>query len=118
MAEFRRFMGVGLFNTALGYALYAFFHLFLSFTQAYTVSVAIGIVVSYMLNTKMVFRSRISFRTGILFPVVCFVQYLLGVCSLRWLVEQGGIHDLLAPLLVLGLTVPFGFFGYRYALRG
>ena len=62
--QFGRFVAAGLLNTALTYVIYLSGLWFLSYTWAYTLSYAAGIVMSFILNGKWVFRSKLRFRAA------------------------------------------------------
>ncbi|NGN98757.1 GtrA family protein [Grimontia sp. S25] len=116
IGQLKRFSGVGIFNTVLGYGLYAFFHLFFDYATAYSLSVLIGVALSFVLNTKLVFQTKLSCAKCLRFVLVCLAQYGIGLMALKGWVEYVGVDDLLAPLLVLALTIPLGFAGFRWAL--
>ncbi|EOD78021.1 hypothetical protein D515_03245 [Grimontia indica] len=116
IGQLKRFSGVGVFNTVLGYGLYAFFHLFFDYATAYSLSVLIGVALSFVLNTKLVFQTQLSRGKCLRFTLVCLAQYGIGLMALKGWVEYVGVDDLLAPLLVLALTIPLGFAGFRWAL--
>ena len=74
-----RFIVVGGINTAVTFVLFMSLSLVLPVPAAYTVTYALGIVLSYALNSLFVFRTELSLRTALRFPLVYVVQYLYGL---------------------------------------
>jgi putative flippase GtrA len=116
--EFVRFVLVGGLNTLLGYALYAFFLLFLAYTIAYTASYVLGIFISYYLNTRFVFRMSFDWKKALQYPAVYVAQYILGVLCLYFLVEFLHVNKLLASPLTIMLTIPATFLMSRFIIKG
>ena len=116
--EFVLFILVGLVNLVVTYALYLALGLFLPYPVAYTISYACGIVISYLLNARFVFKSPIRIRKAAQYPIVYLAQYLLGLGLLYLLVELGHVSSRIAPLVIPAVTVPATFLLSRYLLRG
>jgi putative flippase GtrA len=76
---------------------------------AYSVTFAAGIVLSYCLNARFIFRQPLSLARAFQFPLVYVVQYTMGVCLLYVLVKVLGTSEKLAPVLVILLTLPVTF---------
>ncbi|MEZ8129604.1 GtrA family protein [Enterovibrio norvegicus] len=112
-----RYLAVGLFNTGFGYIIYMLLNLLFDYKFAYTLSVAVGIVLSFFLNSKIVFKTKITVRKFISFPLVYFCQYLIGFFSLSYFVDDVGVSEWIAPLCILLITIPIGFLGSRFILR-
>ena len=87
--EALRFLISGGINTAVTYLLYLALLPGLGYWPAYSVAFVTGIVTSYFLNTRFVFRVRTSARRAAAFPLVYLAQYLFGLAvlhvSVRWL---------------------------------
>lgn len=77
--------------------------------MAYTLSFVSGILLSYGLNARYVFRANITLDTFFRFPAVYLGQYLLGLAVISLLVEKLGVAAWLAPAVVLLITVPTTF---------
>ena len=60
---------------------------FLPYLAAYAISYLLGIVLSYLLLTRFVFRAPPRLSTAVRFPLVYVAQYLLGSAVLALLVE-------------------------------
>lgn len=116
--EFTRFIFWGGVNTLAGYLLYALLLLFLQYLVAYTITYASGILVSYYLNSRFVFRREIAVRKAVQYPLVYLVQYLLGTGSLYLLVRVLKVNKLVAPAIVILLTIPVTFLLGRRIIRG
>jgi putative flippase GtrA len=116
--EFSRFIFWGGVNTLCGYLVYALLLLFLQYLVAYTITYALGILVSYYLNSRFVFRREVGWRKAVQYPLVYLVQYLLGTGSLYLLVRVLRVNKLLAPVIVILLTVPLTYLMGRRIIRG
>jgi putative flippase GtrA len=115
--EFVRFLCVGIANTSFSYTLYILFNLVMPYTVAYTLSYILGVVFSYWLNSKWVFRVQMSFKTFVKFPLVYVAQYAINVVSLRLLVEQVGLSKIVAPFLVIVISIPITFLLGRTVMK-
>lgn len=116
--EFNRFIFWGGVNTLLGYLVYAFLLLFLQYLVSYTITYVLGIFISYYLNSKFVFKREVELRKAMQYPLVYLVQYLLGAISLYLLVRVLMVNKLLAPGLIILLTIPVTYFLGRRVIGG
>jgi putative flippase GtrA len=116
--EFPRFLAAGAFNTGFGYVMYLAFALVVDYRLAYTASYAIGVVLSYWINTRFVFRAPWSWRRLAAFPSVYAVQYLLGLALIWLFVAKLHLSEKIAPLLVIPLTIPVTFVFSRFVIKG
>jgi putative flippase GtrA len=116
--EFYRFVFWGGINTLAGYLIYALLLQFVPYLVAYSIAFIISIVVSYFLNSKWVFKQELKLSKALKYPLVYLTQYLLGAISLYLLVRVLRVDKLLAPALVVVLTIPATFFLSRRILRG
>jgi putative flippase GtrA len=103
---FARFLFWGSVHTVATYVLYLVILSFSHYQLAYTVTFVVGVVMSYALNTRMVFRKRWSWAKLVRFPVVYVVQYFLGMGLMWLLVARLGIDERLAPIPVVAMLVP------------
>jgi putative flippase GtrA len=108
--EFVRFIVCGAVNTGVTFIIYVCLLWFVSYAVAYTISYAAGIFISYWLNAKFVFQEPLSISRALQYPLVYLVQYLLGLALLFLLVEIAHLSSVVAPLLVVILTLPVTFF--------
>jgi putative flippase GtrA len=108
--EFYRFIFWGGVNTLSGYLIYAFLLLVLPYLLSYTVAFIVSIFISYFLNSKFVFNQQLKLSKAIKYPLVYLVQYLIGTISLYVLVQVLKVNKLLAPVLVIVLTIPATYY--------
>jgi putative flippase GtrA len=116
-AEFVRFAFFGGINTGITYVIYLVLLSLLPYGIAYTISYAAGIFVSYWLNATFVFGEKLSVSRALQYPLVYVVQYVLGICVLYLLIEVLGCSRVLAPLLVVIVTLPVTFLLSRYLIK-
>lgn len=109
LREIFRFLVAGGINTGLTWLLYLLLLIWLRYEAAYALSYVAGIVVSYLISARFVFRQRMRWRAALLFPLVYAVQLALGFVLLKLLVERAGVPQAVAPLLVIALTLPITF---------
>jgi len=115
--EFGRFLLVGAVNTLISYSLYLLLLAFLSYLLAYSLAYCVGIVVSYFLNARFVFRQRPSFGSFLAFPLVYLTQYGIGALVLWLLVDQAGINPAIAMVGVIVMTIPVTFLMSRFIIN-
>lgn len=115
--EFLRFLLTGSANTAASWVVYLFFNLFLPYTAAYTVSYVFGMVFTYYMNTRWVFKVPMKWSTFMQFPVIFAMRYCLDVGVLFTLVNYFGCPETFAPLMTIALTMPVGFLLSRLVLK-
>ena len=104
-----RFVAVGGANAVATYLIYLLVLKFTGYAVAYTVSYVAGIAISYVANSRLVFRAKMSVGTAARFPLVYLFQYLAGLALLALLVEWLRIPAWLAPWIVTALLVPASF---------
>ena len=115
--EFLRFLLTGSANTAVSWTVYLFFNLFLPYTAAYTIAYAFGMVFTYYMNTRWVFKVPMKWSTFMQFPVIFALRYCMDVCVLFILVKYVGCPETYAPLVTIVLTMPVGFLLSRLVLK-
>ena len=116
--EFARFIVSGLINLLLTYVVYLALLVFLPYSAAYTGSYVCGVLISYVLNARFVFKQKLRLSKALQYPAVYLVQYLLGMALLYLLVEVGHIRSASAPLLIPFITVPVTYLLSRYLIKG
>jgi putative flippase GtrA len=109
---------VGALNTVLSYLVYLALLKWVSYRWAYSLSYAAGILLSFVLNSLLVFRVPLRWRRLLPYPSVYLVQYLLGLGVVHVGVELLGWDERLMPVAVLVVTVPVSFVLTRWVLRG
>lgn len=115
--EVGRFIVGGVLNSVVGYGSYLILLHWLRYETSFTISYIIGIAVSYIFNTTCVFRQPMGWKSAIRYPIVYFIQYVLGLVLLKTLVEWIHIPAKFAPLIVTILTIPATFVTSRAILR-
>lgn len=115
--EFNKFIFFGVVNTALGYVIYVILLLFLAYPVAYTIAYVSGIFLSYYLNSRFVFKREMRLSKAMQYPVVYIVQYVLGISLLYLLVELCEINKVIAPVLIVIVTVPVTFLLSRFIIK-
>jgi putative flippase GtrA len=113
-----RFLVAGGANALATYLLYLLFLLALSYPWAYSLSYALGILISFLLNSLFVFQVPLRWRKLLRFPLVYLIQYLLGIAVLALLVGRLGLDARLGPIAVLLVTLPVSFGLTRWVLKG
>ena len=110
------FLAAGVINTAFSYGLYLLLQLFLHYQAAFAISFVAGVCFSYWLNSRFVFRTPMSWKGLMAYPLVYLVQYAASVVLLALLVERFGVPQAFAPLLVTIITIPLTFVMTRWLL--
>ncbi|NOU00020.1 MAG: GtrA family protein [Gallionella sp.] len=114
--EFPRFLLVGASNTVFSFLLYYWLLDYLGYLPAYAVAYCAGIVFSYFLNVRFVFKQPVSFIGFLKFPLVYIIQYALGAAALWLLVGLMGMSPVIAMVGVIVITLPVTFLASRYLL--
>lgn len=107
--NFLKYLMVGALNTGLTYGLYLILLNFLSYRIAYTLAYVAGILSSYLLNSFFVFNVKVSYGKFFLYPVVYLVHYFFSLLLLMFLVGEGGIGEMVAPVIVIFFGVPLTY---------
>ncbi|MFO1305809.1 MAG: GtrA family protein [Burkholderiales bacterium] len=113
-----RFLLAGVFNTALTYAIYVLLLRFVPYAVAFTLAYVMGILVSYALNARFVFRRQASWKSFVRFPFVYVAQYLAGLLLVSLLVEWLSVPAWLAPVAALAVTIPLTYVLSRAVFSG
>jgi putative flippase GtrA len=114
--EFARFLVAGGINTALTYALYLVLLEPLGYLSSYSVAYVVGIVLSYFLASRFVFRTGTSIASFFRYPLVYVAQYLVGSIVLWACVEWAGMKKEIAVLVAVAATIPVTYFVSRVIL--
>ena len=114
--EFARFLVAGGINTALTYALYLVLLEPLGYLSAYSVAYVVGIVLSYFLASRFVFRTATSIASFFKYPLVYLAQYLVGSVVLWACVEWAGVKKEIAVLAAVAATIPVTYLVSRIIL--
>jgi putative flippase GtrA len=115
---FIRFLVAGAINTSVTYVLFLLAAPFLNHLIAYTLAYAFGIAVSYLLNTRFVFRTPARWKTAAAFPLVYAAQYAWGLILLYVLVDLMGYRSQISMLIVIASSVLLTYALTRRVLVG
>ncbi|MEQ8201769.1 MAG: GtrA family protein [Syntrophomonadaceae bacterium] len=118
LREFAGFGLVGAANTLTTYGLYAVLLFLFSYKVSYSLAYISGILISYYLNSRLVFREPVSLLKFIKYPIVYVVQYLLGIAVLYVAIDLLGFSPWLAPLLVIAISLPVTFILSKLIIKG
>ena|SRR5438270_7999710 len=116
--EFNRFIFWGGVNTLTGYLLYAILLAVLPYLVSYSIAFIVSIFVSYFLNSRFVFKQELKLKKAAQYPLVYLIQYLISTTSLYLLVQLFRVNRLLAPVLIVIITIPATYFLSRRIVRG
>lgn len=112
-----RFLVSGGLNTACTYLLYVLLTRWIHFQMAYLLAYLAGIVLSYFLAVLFVFKKPVSFGAFMRFPLVYLAQYVCSAVLLGFLIGGLGVPELLAPLVVVVITLPLTFVLSRHIVQ-
>lgn len=115
--RFINFLVVGSVNTVLSYLIYRVLLLVFSYSVAYTAAYLSGIVISYFLSARWVFKQPPGWRSFFRFPLVYVVQYLSGLVLMYVFIELFHVPAWLAPLVLLPITIPLSFIIGQWVFR-
>lgn len=109
--QFVKFGIVGLSNTAIGLGTY---YLFLWLDAHYLIANILSWLISvfnaYYWNSRYVFKSAASWLKTLIKTYISYgASFLVGTALLYVFVEWCGISKVLAPLVVLVVTIPLNF---------
>ena len=115
--EFIRFLVTGSINTAVSWAVYLAVLQFAPYTIAYTCAYLFGIVFTYYLNTRWVFKVAMSWKTFLQFPLIYVVRYTVDMGLIVLWVSGLGLWQEVAPIAALVISMPLGFVLSRWLLK-
>lgn len=72
---------------------------------AYTLAYIIAAIKAFALYSKIVFKSNPTLKTYVLYPFGYVLQYLIGILSLAFVVQNVTENSYLAGLITLPITV-------------
>lgn len=117
IGEILRFGIVGVFATALQYAIYAgLLYLGLGAGLAFTISYALSWLCNFWLSAHFTFNKQATAKRGLGFAASHAVNWLLQVSCLRLFIWMG-VPAYLAPLPVYCFCIPVNFILVRTVFR-
>lgn len=115
--EIGRFIAAGASTTLFSYAVYlSLLHLLIVYIVAYPISFLAGIVWSYFVNTRYVFRRRPTLRGLMAFPLVYAAQLALGTAVVYIAVSAMRVPVWAGPLLAIAATLPMTYVMSRWII--
>lgn len=112
-STFVRFGMVGVFATALHYALYWLLHHFMGANAAFTVAYVLSFVANFYLTSYFTFGTSPSWRKLWGMCGAHAVNYLLQIGLLNFFL-WAGVAEVWAPLPVYAIAVPVNFVLVRF----
>lgn len=113
-----RYVLVGISNTALTYLTYVLMLFLFSYNISYAISYVSGVFYAYFLNSKFVFKTSLSIKKFIKFPLVYVVQFLINWIFLFMFVEKLELSQIYAPIIVTIISLPISFVLSKLILLG
>ncbi|TPL96346.1 GtrA family protein [Mesorhizobium sp. B2-3-11] len=113
--EIIRFLGSGALNTGLTYTLFLILNQAYPSSLSYTLSYSVGIIIAYLLNTFLVFRSGHSKRMAAAVIASYLLQYFYGLTALNILVNMFALPAFLAMAVVIITAIPLQYLILRSA---
>jgi putative flippase GtrA len=112
--DYVRFLLSGSFNTALTFLLYsAGILLGLHYALANAIAWAIGIAVSFSLNSRFVFRKGYTHKRFVSFVASNIFSLLLSMAILSVLIEVYSLDSILASIITIPVVVAVNFFAVK-----
>lgn len=108
-SECARFLVAGSTNTAFTYLIYLAALQRLGYVTAFTLSFFAGIVFSFIIYSRFVFRSPLILKKFFQYPIIYVFQYISGLILLIVLIKYMGIDKNIAPFVNVILLAPVIF---------
>lgn len=99
----------GAVTTAVTYLLYLILINYIDYKVTYIITYMIGIILSFFLNGKIVFKSKLTVKKFFLYPLIYIVQFAIGMVLLILLVDYLSVDKRIAPLVIVFITFPLTF---------
>ena len=111
IVQFIKFGIVGLSNTVIGLgSYYLFLYLGCHYMIANILSWILSVFNAFYWNSKYVFKTTNTWLKALLKTYVSYgISFIIGAILLYILVEIVNISDIIAPVLVLVITIPLNF---------
>lgn len=114
--RFMRFLFAGGLNTVITYLIYLLLLQFLHYIIAYSITYVLGVILSFLLNSLFVFRTKLTLSNALKYPLVYLVQYLSGCLILYVCVTWLGVPAAWAGIVVVVINVPVVYLMNRWIL--
>ena len=100
----------GIINTTLTFLIYLILHRQIHYQLAYFIAYIIGIIFAYWFNSKIVFKSKITWKKLSTYPSIYVVQYLASAGMLFIFTQLFKIPVTIAPLVITATLIPMTYF--------
>ncbi|WP_390238796.1 GtrA family protein [Vibrio sp. F74] len=117
MKKFTIFVIIGAGGTVFSYIIYLYLNMYLNYNVSFFIAYLLGIVYSYVMNSKIVFKTTLSIKKFSVFPLVYVVQYIFSALLLTFLVDQIRFSESWAPIIIAAITTPVTFLLSQYVLE-
>lgn len=117
MREFIRFTLMRIACAVLSYAAYLLALVWVRYEAAYVLSYIFGVALAYYTTARLVFDEPLRRKSALLFPLVYFLQFVLGYVLIRFAVETLGIPEWLGLAFSVAITLPLTFVLSRWIVR-
>ncbi len=118
LAEFIRFIIVGVLATALHYGIYLAleYGIGLNYNMAYTIGYLLSFIFIFFASTFFTFQSEANAQNGIKFAGAHLINYFVHMFLLNFFIFIG-IPGGIAPVFVFPIAIIINFFMVRFALK-
>lgn len=110
--ELLKFVIVGVINTLHYYILYVcLIELFGSnYLVSYVIATCSSMIGSYFLNTYFTYQVKPQWKSFLLFPLSQLANVFIQFLGLIILIDILQLHELLAPILLVFISIPITYF--------
>jgi putative flippase GtrA len=108
--EFVRFVGAGVLNAALSFAIFCLgIILGLNYAAANCAAWLTGVVVGFYLNSRFVFRKLCGYTRLLVFFCINVTTLVTSITLLAFLIEVFGLNAIVASLIVTPIMVVISY---------
>jgi putative flippase GtrA len=115
--ELLRFVVIAGMYSLVSYAVYLSLLKILSYPVSFTISYVVGILLSYYLNSKVVFGVKLNLKKFVVFPLIYIVRYFLNMFFLYFQIEILKFNKRISFIVAALILVPVTFILSRTVLR-
>ncbi|MFF7125038.1 GtrA family protein [Streptomyces sp. NPDC008240] len=110
------FAAVGVINTATYYCLYLLFLTWLPYLAAHILAFLLSMIGSFFLNARFTYRTRLTWRKFLLFPLTNVTNFLITTAGVYVIVDVLHAGSRFAPLLASAAAIPVTFVVSRWVM--
>jgi putative flippase GtrA len=108
--NFYKYLITGFVNTITTYSIYISLLQIISIFYAYSTAYIIGLFIGLFFHSKFVFKVKINIYITIIYLMFYLFNYFFSGILLWLFVEKFYYSKVIAPLLVLFISIPINFF--------